>query len=81
MNSDADTADNEELTETIDLALDHETELLCFTTEISSDPGLPKTLHKALNGRDAEQWKDAIADEILNFLRQDAWKRVPMEQV
>ena len=68
-NNDTDTADNEEPTETINLALDHEAELLCFTMEISLDLGLPKTLCEAINGRDLEQWKDVIADEILNFLK------------
>ncbi len=57
------------------------TELLCFTTEISSDPGLPKMLREALSRRDAEKWKEALASEILNFLKRDAWRRVPMSQV
>jgi len=49
---------NEEETEvemdTVDLAIDHSTELLCFTTEISSDPGSPKTLWEALTGPDVD---------------------------
>ena len=57
----------------MNLAFDHATELLCFTTEISLDPGLPKTLHEALSRRDAEKWKEAIASKILNFLKRDAW--------
>jgi len=38
------TNEPEEQVESVNLAFDHATELLCFTTEISSDPGLPKTL-------------------------------------
>jgi len=30
--------------ESVNLAFDHAMELLCFTTEISLDPGLPKIL-------------------------------------
>jgi len=67
--------------EFVNLAFDHATELLCFTMEISSDPGLPKTLHDALSRRDAEKWKEALMSKILNFLKHDAWRRVPMSQV
>jgi len=53
----------------IHLALNHSfAELFCFTTELSSDPGEPKTLHEALEGPDAQQWKDVIANEIMNFI-------------
>ena len=64
--------------ESVNLAFDHATELLCFTTEISSDPGLPKMLQEALSRRDAEKWKEALASKILNFLKCDAWRRVLM---
>jgi len=40
--------------DTVDLAFNHSTELLCFTTEISSDPGSPKTLREALDGVDED---------------------------
>jgi len=53
--------------ESVDLTLDHEAKLLCFTTEISSDLGLPKTLKEALAGRDADKWREAIAKTIMNF--------------
>jgi len=33
-----------EQVESVNLAFDHVMELLCFTTEISLDPGLPKML-------------------------------------
>jgi len=71
----------EEQVESVNLAFDHATELLYFTTEISLDPGLPKTLREALSRRDTEKWKEALASEILNFLKCDAWRRVPMSQV
>jgi len=70
-----------ELVEYVNLAFDHATKLLCFTMEISSDPGLPKMLQEALSRRDAEKWKEALASKILNFLKRDAWRRVPMLQV
>jgi len=72
------TADN---TEEINLAIDLNVEKLCFTTELSSDPGAPKTLREALSGRDAERWRASIAQEIMNFLRRKAWRKVPMSQV
>jgi len=34
-----------------------------------------------LSRRDAEKWKEALASKILNFLKSDAWRRVPMSQV
>jgi len=37
-------------------------------TKLSSDPDEPKTLQEALGGPDAQQWKDAIANEIMNFI-------------
>ncbi len=49
-----------EQVESVNLAFDHATELLCFTTEISLDPGLPKTLCEALSRRGAEKWKEAL---------------------
>jgi len=67
--------------ESVDLTFDHKAELLCFTMEISSDPGLPKMLKEALAGRDADKWREAIANEIMNFLKWKAWKKVPMSQV
>jgi len=45
------------------------------------DPGLPKLLQEALSRRDVEKWKKALASKILNFLKHDAWRRVPMSQV
>jgi len=74
-------SESEEPKELVDLAFDHETKLLCFTTEISSDPGLPKMLKEALAGRDTNKWREAMANKIMNFLKQNAWKKVPMSQV
>jgi len=68
-------------TATVDLAINHNMELLCFTTEISLDLGSSKTLRDALSGPDAEQWQAAIVEEIMNFLKRNAWQRVPMSQV
>jgi len=65
----------------MDLAFDHGAKLLHFTMEISSDPGLLKMLKEALAGRYADKWREAIANEIMNFLKQNAWKKVPMSQV
>ena len=38
-------------------------------------------MKEALAGRDADKWREAIANEIMNFLKQNAWKKVPMSQV
>jgi len=54
---------------------------LCFTAKLSSNLGKLKTLCEAFNGEDAQKWKDAIADEILNFLNQDVCIKVQMSQV
>jgi len=40
--------------EAVLLTFDHEPELLCFTTELSSDLGEPKSLREALEGLDCE---------------------------
>jgi len=52
----------------IHLTLDCSPELLCFTMELSSDLGKPKILHKAMEGSDTQWWKDAIANQIKNFI-------------
>jgi len=77
------TSNNEskEPKESMDSTFDHEAKLLCFTMEISSDLGVPKMLKEALARRDADKWREAIANKIMNFLKQDAWKKVPMSQV
>jgi len=72
---------SEEPKESVDLVFDHRGKLLCFTMEISTDPGLLKTLKEVLAGRYTEKWREAIANEIMNFLKQNTWKRVPMSQV
>jgi len=40
--------------------------------------GLLKTLKEVLARRDADKCKKAIANEIINFLKQNTWKKVPM---
>jgi len=52
----------------VHLTHDHNTELLCFTMKLSFDPGKPKTLQDAMKGLDVQHWKDAIANEIMNFI-------------
>jgi len=39
---------------TVHLAFDQSPELLCFTTELNSDPGKPKSLREALGGPDID---------------------------
>jgi len=56
-------------------------ELLCFTAKLSSNLGEPKSPCETLSGEDAARWKVAISEEIMNFLKWDAWKKVPMSQV
>jgi len=63
----------------VHLAFDQSPELLCFTTELNSDLGEPKS--DALVGPDVDLWKAAISNEIMNFLHCNAWKKVPMTQV
>jgi len=53
----------------INLAFEQDIETLCFTTELTSDPGARKTLREALSGWDAECWCVSILEEIMNFLR------------
>ncbi len=74
-------SESEEPEESVDLAFDHEAKLLCFTMGISLDLGLPKTLKEALARRDMDMWKEAIANKIMNFIKPNAWKKVPMSQV
>jgi hypothetical protein len=52
-----------------------------FSTSLSSDPGEPKTLKEALEGIDSKLWTASVSGEIMNFLKRDAWKKVPMKQV
>jgi hypothetical protein len=49
---------------------------------VMSDPGEPRSLQDALlSGPKAVEWEESIKDEINNFLKRDAWKKVPLSQV
>jgi hypothetical protein len=52
-----------------------------FNSSIMTDPGEPSTIEEAFKGNEKEQWKAAIANEIMNFLRRNAWKKVDREYV
>jgi len=67
--------------ESVDLGFHHGAELLCSTTEISMNLGLLKMLKDAIARRDTDKWREAIANEIGNFLKRNAWKKVPMRKV
>jgi transposase InsO family protein len=49
-----------------------------FNATLASDPGEPKTLGEALHGPDRMKWIIAAKKEIENFLKRDAWKKVPL---
>jgi len=49
--------------------------------EISLDPGLLRTLKEALVRKDPDKWRENIANEIMNFLKWNEWKKVSMSQV
>jgi len=51
--------------EAVHLTFDHSPELLCFTNELSSNLGEPKTLHEAMEEPDGSM---PIANEIMNFI-------------
>jgi len=42
---------------TVHLAFNQSPELLCFTTELNSNPGKLKSLREALGGLDVDLWK------------------------
>jgi hypothetical protein len=46
-----------------------------------SDPGEPKNLEEALSGQKGEEWKESVKSEINNFIQQDAWKKVSLQQI
>jgi hypothetical protein len=48
---------------------------------LQSDPGEPKTVDEALNGPKGQEWKSSMMLEVNNFLRRDAWKEIPLEEV
>jgi hypothetical protein len=48
---------------------------------VMSDPGEPKNLNDALTGDKASEWKESIQAEINNFIKRDAWKKVPTSQI
>jgi hypothetical protein len=45
------------------------------------DPGEPKTIDEALQGPKGQEWKRSVMSEANNFLRRDAWKEIPLEEV
>ena len=52
-----------------------------FNLELMSDPDTPNTLHQALNGPDAELWRQSAIAEINNFLKRNSWKFVLRDYV
>jgi hypothetical protein len=48
---------------------------------MQSDPGEPKTIDEALQGPKGPEWKKSMMSEVNNFLRRDAWKEIPLEEV
>jgi hypothetical protein len=48
---------------------------------VMSDPGEPRSLKDALSGPKAAEWEESIKYEINNFLKRDAWKKIPLSQV
>ena len=59
----------------------HEREVfLVFNTELSSDPGEPKTFDEAFdhpNAVERERWRRSIGSEIENFLSRNSWSLYP----
>jgi hypothetical protein len=52
-----------------------------FNTELSSDHGEPKELlSEALVGPEKEMWLPSAVNEIMNFIKQGSWKKVPRSQ-
>ncbi|MFM8621801.1 MAG: reverse transcriptase domain-containing protein, partial [Holophagaceae bacterium] len=49
-----------------------------FSSELSSDPGEPKSIKEALSGPERLEWIKAIKKEIENFLSRGVWKKVPL---
>ena len=42
----------------------------------SVEDGNPETVEKALTGRESENWKQGIAQEVMNFIKRKCWKKV-----
>jgi hypothetical protein len=55
--------------------------LKLWTGELSSDPGEPKTLKQAINGKDKSKWIPLVKSEFMNFISRGVWKKVKREKV
>ncbi len=54
---------------------------MIFNTSLNSDPGEPKSMKEALSGPNSKEWEKSIRNEIENFLKRKAWKKVLREKV
>jgi hypothetical protein len=58
-----------------------DTTTFAFDVALSSDPGTPSTYEEAITDENAEQWKQSMLDEIMNFVNREAWLKIPREEV
>jgi hypothetical protein len=48
-----------------------------FVFLVGSEHGAPKTIQDAIYGPEREKWTELAATEIMNFISQKCWKKVP----
>jgi hypothetical protein len=48
---------------------------------INTDPGEPSTFEEAFTGKNKEEWREAIQEELSNFAKRGVWKMINRDQV
>ena len=51
-----------------------------YDVTLLSDPNEPKTIQEALQGPEAEQWKESAKEELDNFIKRKSWRFVSREE-
>jgi hypothetical protein len=54
---------------------------IVFSATVTSDPGTPKSVKEALKGAEKEKWTASGVNEVMNFMRRKAWKKVKQSYV
>ena len=51
-----------------------------YSTAIISDPGVPKDIREAMQGKERGKWIPSIKSEVMNFMKRKSWKYVSIDE-
>ena len=51
-----------------------------YSTAVISDPGVPKDIKEAMQGKEKNKWIPSIKSEVMNFIKRKSWKYVSIDE-